>query len=277
MRLALRPSEVSFGAWSPYAENGLNGSSFPAGGPVAGDTGPRGPDSDRDYDKETEYADLFNQTSGDEIGRRRGGLGSEDCRKNSVRPRRPPPQSGRVLLQRLKEQLRDAESRLVDARNRPSDFSRPAASAESDAAALLSGGSLDDLGATIDPPEERDKLVRQMHALQQAIPQAQVKVAETEVAIVAECCRNLEPVVQEFQQDVLDAMTALVAALQKEAVFYRHVATMGWTESLRPAHWALMPWETISLFGGRGNNLPCLAVYVVDRRKVWDIPGKGSE
>ncbi len=50
-----------------------------------------------------------------------------------------------AVLQRLKEQLRDAESRLVDARNRPSDFSRPAASAESDAAALLSGGSLDDL------------------------------------------------------------------------------------------------------------------------------------
>ncbi len=102
-------------------------------------------------------------------------------------------------------------------------------------------------------------MVRQMHALQQAIPQAQVKVAETEVAIVAECCRNLEPVAQEFQQDVLDAMTALVAALQKEAVFYRHVATMGWTESLRPAHWALMP---------VGNNLAFRRP-----RKQFAVPG----
>jgi len=138
--------------------------------------------------------------------------------------------------------------------------------AGADAAALLGGADVSTLTAPV-AESRRAGLLRQLAAVEHALPGAETAVHRTAIAVNREVCQQLQPVVAEVVEDVLVQMESLLNELRDLAQLFQTLSHRGLSN--RPAHWHLQAIEELILFGARG--YPSLEVFIKERRKIWGI------
>ena len=144
----------------------------------------------------------------------------------------------------------------------------PPASADRDAQCLLDGVPLDELPGNT-KQSERANLIRRKQALEVAVTLQQGIISETEIRVCREMLAELEPIVVEFERDVIRKFEELLKSLQTIEQFYDLLSIRGYKEGLRLGHWALMPLEKSLLFGSPGR--PSLRFFLDERRKYWGL------
>lgn len=138
----------------------------------------------------------------------------------------------------------------------------PAADAES----LLTGGAVENLTGPV-AESRRASLLRQLCAVEHALPAAEQRVQQEAIRVGREVCHELEPTARDVVEQVLVQMEFLSNTLRDLAQFYQECSQRGLSN--RPGHWRLQPLEELLLFGVPG--YPSLEYYIAERRKVWGI------
>jgi hypothetical protein len=140
---------------------------------------------------------------------------------------------------------------------------------ETDGHALLAGTDVSTLVAPIQE-SERSSLLRQLRAVEAALPEAKDRVGEIESRIVVEQSELLRPIAQEIIEDVTSAAQTLLDCLAVESQFFNLITKRGFHGGKRPAFLHFWPQESAWLGGDNGR--PCLAYYIKTRCESAGIP-----
>ena len=141
-----------------------------------------------------------------------------------------------------------------------------------DAAAIL-GGEVQ-IEALIAPLEEtrRGSLLRQLRALEHAIPQVEDMPRQLECKIVPAVCEKLRLIAQDLVQATLDACENLLVAVRTESQFHELLSRKGVREDLRPGYMRPSP-QALGWLGGDIHRPP-LETFIRDRREAAGLDGK---
>lgn len=134
-----------------------------------------------------------------------------------------------------------------------------------DAAALLAGTPVEELCAPVEE-SRRGALLRQLRAIDAALPSAQSSIAETECQIILAECERLGPLAKEFIQSTLDACENLLVCLRAQEQFFELLRKRGLRTDRRPPWMALWPQEIGWLRGDV--HRPSLGRFIEDRAKA---------
>jgi hypothetical protein len=135
-----------------------------------------------------------------------------------------------------------------------------------DAGLLLEGAAVDSLTAPVEE-SRRSTLMRQLRAIEHALPGAEQRIHRAATATTIRACKDLQPAAAGIIEKTLIAAETLLNCLRDEAEFFQSCSRRGLSN--RPGHWHLQPVEETLLFGAHGYS--SLEVYIRERRQIWGI------
>jgi len=169
----------------------------------------------------------------------------------------------------LRQQLQNARKKVLAELNTtsgPGDFgSKIKFNAADDAAAVLAGVDAETLTAAVEE-SRRGSLLRQLRALEHALPIAEDKPRQLEFQIIPQICETLRPIAQDVVQCVLDACENLLVMLRTEAQFHELLRQKGVRADLRPGYMRPSPQAYAWLAGDI--HRPPLSTFIKDRREA---------
>lgn len=176
-----------------------------------------------------------------------------------------------VAASRLVEDLKAAQRTVMD-RLRHCSTDGPAGpairyDASADAEGLLGGALPESLAA---PAEEsaRFSLLRQLRALERAVPAAENRRTETAIRRAVEETERLRPIIAPIVGGLLHAFECLLVELQRWAQIQECLGRHGIYHSARTL-WDLTSMESQLLHGGAG--YPALRWYIDQRREALGL------
>lgn len=179
-----------------------------------------------------------------------------------------------ALLRRLQEQKRQVLAELVTT-SEDAGFgtSRLRHDPSADAQALLAGA---DLATMVAPVAEtrRATLLRQLRALERAIPEAEGRIGGIEAETILETCEAVRPVAQQIAQDTINAARHLLACLQAEREFHEVLNRRGLRHDRRPGWLRLWPQMAAWLDGDV--HRPSLSHFIHERAVAAGLDAGGA-
>lgn len=192
---------------------------------------------------------------------------------------RDPAGPGRLIHDAIaiREKLRDARKKVVGELatcTGPGDLGpKTKFDASADAAAILNGVDVSTLESPVQETR-RGSLLRQLRALDHAIPLTEDRPRQLECEIISAVCEELRPIAQDFVQATIDACENLLVALQAEAQFHELLRIRGIREVLRPEY--LKQWPQMIGWLRGDVHRPPLKKFVELRREAAGLPVDGE-
>lgn len=118
-----------------------------------------------------------------------------------------------------------------------------------DAEHILNGGAVENI-VEIPAQDYRQTLVRQLHALERAVPALEHRANEVQVNVIREQLAALEPAGEALYAELLGAYDHLVEHLEAWGQFCDLLGRRGFLLHLRESRWHLSEYEKMLLFGG---------------------------
>jgi hypothetical protein len=108
--------------------------------------------------------------------------------------------------------------------------------------------------------------MRQLRALERAIPSAEGQVGGLEATIILEQCEAVRPIAQQIVQDTIDACRHLLACLQTERQFHDLLNRRGLRHDRRPGY--LQEWPQMIGWLNGDMHRPSLQYFINERSKA---------
>ncbi|MDI9433674.1 MAG: hypothetical protein QM570_18320 [Planctomycetota bacterium] len=138
-----------------------------------------------------------------------------------------------------------------------------------DAESLLRGTPVSDLTSPVQETE-RATLLRQLHALERAVPSAKNRVQQIRRQAELSEVSRLRPVLASSYRDVLSAFESLLFTLREHNDLLNRLHQHGISYDALTI-WRLTPRESVALFGGSDSNLE---TYLRIRREATGLDGE---
>lgn len=177
-----------------------------------------------------------------------------------------------ALVERLRTAHKRVESALADARD-PVGTPQSIGSIEQDVAVLLAaGGDPEALAGTVSPVGHHTQLLRQLHALERAVPAAERRHTLTIQDVRRQELERLRPRLEAAYSVVLRRFEDLLASLRWWKNIVDAMGRAGLSEPIGGG-WTLTPVEDRMLFAQNNDGIEC---YVANRRRGLGLDDDGK-